>query len=122
MVEVVCDTSFLMHLASTRIKNIENIEIDIGRIQFVIPDIVIQELNKLSNEPNKKNIAHATLEQIKNYKIISLKGKYADEALIDFVKENGGIIGTIDKELKTKIKQIGGSILSFSNDRIVLEP
>ena len=76
----------------------------------------------MSENPNKKNIALSTLEQIKNYKIISLKGRFADDALIDFVKENGGFIGTMDKELKNKIKQIGGSILSFSNDRIVLEP
>ena len=122
MVEVVCDTSFLMHLASTRIKNIENLETDIGSIQFVVPDVVILELKKLSNEPNKKNNANATLEQIKNYKIISLQGKFADEAIIDFVKKNGGLIGTMDKELKNKIKQEGGSVISFSNDRIVLEP
>jgi len=37
------------------------------------------------------------------------------------VKENGGIIATIDAELKNRIKKIGGSILSVSNDKIVLE-
>lgn len=121
MVDVICDTSFLMHLASTKIKNLENLETDIGNIHFVVPEIVIQELNKLTNDPKKKQSAYATLEKFKNYKKINLIGKFADEALIDFVKKNGGIIGTMDKELKNKIKQIGGSIISFSNDRIVLE-
>lgn len=37
------------------------------------------------------------------------------------MKENGGIVATIDGELKNRIKKIGGSILSVSNDKIVLE-
>ena len=37
-------------------------------------------------------------------------------------KKNGGIIATIDIELKEIIKQNGGSVLSIANDKIVLEP
>ena len=122
MVEVVCDTSFLMHLVSTRIKNIENLETEIGSIQFVVPDVVILELERLTSEPNKKNVAIDTLQKIKNYKKISLPGKFADQALVDYIKQHGGIIATMDRELKKKIKNLGGSIMSFSNNRIVLEP
>jgi rRNA-processing protein FCF1 len=39
-----------------------------------------------------------------------------------YVKNNGGIIATIDAELKNRIKNNGGSVLSVSNDKIVLEP
>lgn len=38
------------------------------------------------------------------------------------VKQNGGIVATIDIELKIKIKENGGTVLSLANDRIVLEP
>lgn len=38
------------------------------------------------------------------------------------MKENGGIVATIDAKLKTRIKQSGGSVLSVSSDKIVLEP
>jgi hypothetical protein len=31
-------------------------------------------------------------------------------------------VATIDAELKSRIKQSGGSVLSVSNDKIVLEP
>jgi hypothetical protein len=37
------------------------------------------------------------------------------------VEKNGGIVATIDAELKMRIKNSGGSILSVSNDKIVLE-
>ena len=121
MVEVVCDTSFLMHLATKRIKNISNIETEIGQINFVIPDVVIHELNKLTSDSNKKQSALATLDFIKNLKTVSIPGKFADQAIIDHVKKNGGIIATMDKELKNKVKNSGGNIISVSNDRIVLE-
>ena len=40
---------------------------------------------------------------------------------IDYIKENTSIIATMDRELKNKIKQLGSSILSIHNDKIILE-
>ena len=121
MVEVICDTSFLIHLATTRIKNISNIETEIGSLQFLIPDVVETELQNLSKDEKKKIDALATLEFSKKLKKISISGNFADNALIDYVKKHGGMIGTMDKKLKDEVKKSGGSIISFSNDRIVLE-
>ncbi len=121
MVEVVCDTSFLMLLATKRIKNYFNLETEIGTVKFVVPEVVMKELHKLKNDPNKKLKVLTTLDFIKDFKIISMVGEYADSAIINHVRKHGGIVGTLDKELKLKIKKIDGSIISFSNDRIVLE-
>lgn len=54
MVEVVCDTSFLMILASKNIKNISNLDTEIGAIEFTVPNLVINELERLSNDANLK--------------------------------------------------------------------
>ncbi len=122
MVEVICDTNFLIHLATKRIKNISTLDTEIGQLQFVVPEIVKKELEKLSNEPNKEFEAKETLEFIKKLKKIPLYGNFADASLIFHVEKHGGIVATLDKELKNKIKKLGGSIISLSNDRIVLEP
>jgi rRNA-processing protein FCF1 len=121
LVEVLCDTNFLIHLATKRIKNIDNIDVEIGLISFVVPKVVEDELFNLKNDIKKKQDILATFNYIKNFKIIPLYGKYADKELTNYVKNNGGIIGTMDKELKKKIKKNGGSIISFSNDKMVLE-
>ena len=121
MVEVICDTNFLIHLATKRIKNFSNLETEIGSIQFIVPDIVIHELKKLGSNEKKQKLIPPTLNFIKNLKKVSITGEFADEALIDYVKLHGGIIGTLDKELKEKIKSSGGSIMSLSNDCVVLE-
>jgi len=121
LVEVICDTNFLIHLATKRIKNLFNLETDIGQVQFVVPDVVITELKKLSKKDEKKQEALVTLDFCNKLNKISLSGKFADEVLINHVKKHGGIIGTMDKDLKQKVKNVGGSIMSCSNDRIVLE-
>ena len=121
MVEVLCDTNFLIHLATKRIKNIDNLDMEIGSISFVIPEVVKNELIKLQQIPEKNQEVTMTLNFIKNFKIISINGTYADKELIDYVKNNRSIIGTMDKALKNKIKKLGSSILSIHNDKIVLE-
>ena len=121
MVEVLCDTNFLIHLATKRIKNIDNLDIEIGSISFIVPQVVKNELIKLQEIPKKNQEVTITLNFIKKFKIISIDGIYADKELINYVKNNRSIIGTMDKVLKNKIKKLGSSILSIHNDKIVLE-
>ena len=121
MVEVICDTSFLIHLATRKIKNIDSVNTEIGQIQFVVPSVVLDELERLSKTQKKKQDAITTLEFVQNLKTIEMSGKFADQVIIEHVRKNGGIVATMDKELKNKIKSLNGSIISFSNDRIVLE-
>ncbi len=56
MVKVISDTSFLIHLATHRIKNIDSIETEIGILSFIVPKIVKKELEHLSGDPDKKII------------------------------------------------------------------
>ena len=121
MVEVICDTSFLIHLSTRKIKNIDSVNAEIGQIQFVVPSAVLNELKKLSKTQKKKQDAITTIEFAQNLKTIEMSGKFADQAIIDHVRKHGGITATMDKELKDKIKSLNGSVMSFSNDKIVLE-
>ena len=121
LVNAISDTSFLIHLATHRITNFSDLETEIGRIEFIVPDIVIQELNHLSEDKEKNQIASATIEHIKNFKTNSITDKTADLGILDFVEKNGGMVATMDRELKSKIKEVGGSVLSIHNDKIVLE-
>jgi len=121
LVEVICDTSFLIHLSTRKIKNLDSVNTEIGQIQFVVPSVVLSELEKLSKTQDKKHDAITTLEFAQNLKTIEMSCKFADQAIIEHVRKRGGIIATLDSELKNKIKKLGGSVMSFSNDKIVLE-
>jgi len=121
LVEVICDTNFLIHLATRRIKNIDNLDVEIGQITFVVPQVVKNELSELAKNPKKTQDIQSTLNYIKNFKTIPIIGTFADKELLDYVSNNKVIVATMDKELKKQIKNHGSSIMSFSNDRIVLE-
>ena len=121
MVEVICDTNFLIHLATRRIKNIDNLDVEVGQITFVVPQVVKNELSELEKNPEKNQDIQSTLNYIKNFKIIPILGTFADKELLDYVSNNKVIVATMDKELKKQIKTLGSSIMSFSNDKIVLE-
>jgi len=121
LVEVISDTSFLMHLATHRITNISDLETEIGNLSFIVPEIVKKELEHLAEDPDKNTAALQTLEHIKNFKINPITGKTADLGILDFVEKFGGMVATMDRELKSKIKDAGGSVLSIHNDKIVLE-
>ena len=57
LVDIISDTSFLIHLATHRISNIDSIETEIGNLSFIVPNIVIQELNHLSEDKEKNRIS-----------------------------------------------------------------
>jgi len=121
LVEVICDTSFLIHLATNRIKNLDNLDVEIGQITFVVPQVVINELAVLEKKPEKKQDIQSTRNYIKSFKIIPIPGSFADKELLDYVSKNRAIVATMDRELKKQIKNYGSSIMSFSNNKIVLE-
>ena len=54
MVKIICDSSFLMILGSKRIKNISSVETEIGALEYVVPDMVVSELEKISGNDKKK--------------------------------------------------------------------
>ena len=121
MVEVICDTNFLIHLATHRIRNLDNLDVEIGRLSFVVPQVVKNELLELEKRPEKKPDIQSTLNYIKNFKIIPISGSFADKELLDYASKNRVIVATMDRELKKQIKNSGSSIISVSNDKIVLE-
>lgn len=121
MVSVICDTSFLIHLATKRIKNFDNLDVEIGILNFVVPDVVISELENLLKKPDKEKQISRTIDHIKNFETLSIPGNFADKELINYCLKNSVIIATLDKQLKKNIKSIGGSIITIHNDKIILE-
>lgn len=121
LVEVICDTSFLIQIANSRLTNLDTFDVEIGPITFLVPEVVHFELKKLLQDPKKKRDIDNTLKYIKNFKTISIQGNIADSVLLKHVKKNGGFIATLDIKLKNKVKEFGGSIITLSKNKIILE-
>ena len=122
MVRVICDTSFLIHLFTRRIRNIDTFEAEIGPVRFAVPTCVLSELNRLMNDPRRAPEISAVLERARRMDIVEMDGDFADGEILRHVKQNGGIVATMDRGLKRGVKRSGGSVISMSRDRVVLEP
>jgi uncharacterized protein len=72
--DVLCDTSFLMVIVSKPIKQVAKIEAQFGRLDFLVPDIVIGELERLMGKagPKRSTLAKTALEvlRVKNFKVV----------------------------------------------------
>lgn len=125
MADVVCDTSFLIHLATTRVRNIDSIGDEIGEVSFVVPHIVLGELDRILRRGDARSgDARRTIEFARELRTVRMDtgAATADDAILSHAAARGGIIATMDRGLKRRLRDCGCSIMSFSNDRIVLEP
>ena len=122
MVDIICDTSFLIVLASKPIKKLDVLENNIGKINFIVPSVVIDELNKLVSTASAKkaNAAKLALELTKRFKTIDLQGESADETIIDYASKHRCYVATIDKALKNKLKSDGIDVITLVKDRIIV--
>lgn len=123
-----------MHVATARIRNEATVDTEIGELRYVVPPAAMAELGRLrrEGEPARAAAAAAALEYIgRRAAVAEPRGgaaaargaATADEAIVAYVRAGAAtIVATMDAELKRAVKRAGGSVLSVSGDRIVLEP
>lgn len=116
MIKVILDTNFLIYCAKDKLDYIEEIDelLNEGH-EIVVPLKVINELKKLKNDKFKKvsgkdKIACDLALQIidKNQiKILDIKGKSVDEALVNLAKENNkNIVATLDRGMRKELPRV----------------
>ena len=120
--EIICDTSFLMVLVTKPIKLLDNIAINYGKINFLIPDIVIEELSNIIKTKSYKtsNLAKTVLELATKYQVVTTeKSKYPDDSLVDYARSNNCAIATIDKNLIKRSLSEKIMVFSLKNNKVI---
>ncbi|HYJ02392.1 MAG TPA: hypothetical protein VEW92_09280 [Nitrososphaeraceae archaeon] len=123
---ILCDTSFLMVLVTKPIKLLDSIVIRYGKINFQIPDVVIDELKIHAKKRSYKRsqIAKTALEVTKEFEIVhTTKSNYTDDSIIDYAINNKCAVVTLDKNLIQRL--ISSNILVFSlrnNKLLIINP
>ncbi len=101
------DTSFILTCIRNKIDFFEELKLE--GTEIIIPEKVIKEIEKIKNSKKSEAKPEADLAlkfiKAKKPKIIQLKGKTTDNAIINYAKQNPGvIIATLDREIKKKTK------------------
>lgn len=123
MINIIIDTSFLIALVTKPIKLLDDIIINYGKINFLIPDIVIEELHKIQNRKSYKisQIARTALEIAKQFEIVNTKKlRYPDDSLLDFAISYNCAIATVDKNLIKRSLSEKIMVFSLKNNKIII--
>ena len=112
-----------MVLVTKPVKLLDDITLNYGKTNFLIPDIVIEELNKLINRKSYKisQMARTVLEIATQFEIVKTKKlRYPDDSLLDYAISYKCAIATLDKNLIKR--SLSEKIMTFSlkNNKLVI--
>lgn len=109
-----------MVLVSAPIKCIDKVEREIGKLSFLVPDIVIEELKKLerTSGPKKSMIAKTAIGiSSSNSKIVQVaNSRHVDEAIINYARSHNCAAATIDRNLKKRLLVNNILVITLSNN------
>lgn len=120
---ILCDTSFLMVLVTKPVKLLDNLVMQYGKINFLIPDVVIDELENLVNNPTYKisQNAKTVLEVTKRFEIITTKKlNYADDSIVDYALNYKCAVATMDKNLIQRLISSKVMVFSLRNNKLLI--
>lgn len=122
--DILCDTSFLMVLVSKPIKQVARIESQLGRLDFLVPDIVQGELTKLADKagPKRSNLAKTALELAKTrFRTVAVaKARHVDDSIIEYAVKHKCAVATIDTNLRRRLIANEVLVLTLSRDRLIV--
>ncbi|MEM3427604.1 MAG: PIN domain-containing protein [Nitrososphaerales archaeon] len=122
--EVVLDSSFLLEWVSRPIKRIEELELKLGKVEFVVLDATIKELEKLASATGvKAKKASAALEYVKNLKRVNVVNINSDTDLTisRYAAKHRSAVATLDQELRRRLKETGVTVLTLRDDNLWID-
>jgi uncharacterized protein len=122
--DVLCDTSFLMVLVSRPIRKLDEVEKHIGKLNILVPNIVIDELTILQQKagPKRSMTAKTAIEISKTrFKVIDvIKSRHVDDAIIEYAIMHKCATATIDTALRKRLIKNKILVITISNNRLLI--
>jgi rRNA-processing protein FCF1 len=123
--EIICDTSFLIALVSNPIKCLDKIENEHGKLRFIVPTFVLDELDSIERKsgPKKSMIAKTAICISKlKFEIKDIgKSKNVDNEILNYVTKNRRLaVATLDSKLLNSLKMADVTTITLSKNKIII--
>ncbi len=123
--EIICDTSFLIALVSSPIKCLDKIENELGKLRFIVPTIVLDELDSIERKsgPKKSMIAKTAICISKlKFEIKDIgKSKNVDNKILNYVIKNRRLaVATLDSKLLYSLKMADVTTITLSKNKMII--
>jgi rRNA-processing protein FCF1 len=113
-----------MVLVSKPIKRVGKIESQLGRLDFLVPDIVEGELERLvqNASPKRSRLAKTALELARaKFKTVAVApAKHVDDSIIEYAMAQKCAVATIDTNLRRRLIANQVLVLSLSKDNFIV--
>lgn len=113
-----------MVFVSKPIKQIGKIESEFGRLDFIVPDIVLSELERLAEKagPKRSTLAKTALELAKvKFKTVQVtKAHHVDDSIIEYATKHRCAVATIDTCLLRRLIENEVLVFTLSRDRLII--
>lgn len=126
LLEIICDTSFLIALVSNPIKCFDKIENEIGKLRFIVPTFVLDELDSIERKsgPKKSMFAKTAIHISKlKFEIKDIgKSKNVDNEILNYVTKNRKLgVATLDGKLLNRLKMADVTTITLSKNKMIIE-
>jgi hypothetical protein len=120
---VVCDTSFLIRLVEAPLEGLEEVEVEVGRLEWVVPCQVVAELRALASARRGRRALWAAraLEFASRLGRVELPPGPVDEGLVGYAREARVYVATLDGELVRRLRGEGLPVVTLRGGRLVVE-
>ena len=123
--EIICDTSFIIALVSNPIKCLDKVENEIGKLKFIVPTFVIDELNLIEKKsgPKKSMIANTAIRISKlKFEIKDIgKSKNVDKDILNYATRNKRFgVATLDGKLLNRLKMAEVTTITLSKNKMII--
>jgi rRNA-processing protein FCF1 len=113
-----------MILVSKPIKRLAKIESQLGILDFLIPDIVQEELERLAQNagPKRSRLAKTALELARaKFNAVALApAKHVDDSIIEYAIAQKCAVATIDTNLRRRLISNQVLVLSLHKDNLII--
>ncbi len=125
IMDVICDTSFLIALVSNPIKCLDKVESEIGKLRFKVPSFVLDELNSVERKsgPKKSMIANTAIRISKlKFEIMDIgKSKNVDIDILNYVTKNRKFaVATLDGILLNRLRTADVTTITLSKNKMII--
>jgi rRNA-processing protein FCF1 len=123
--EIICDTSFLIALVSNPVKCLDRVEYEIGKLRFIVPTFVLDELESIKKKsgPKKSMIANTAIQISKlKFEIRDIgKSRNVDNEILNYAIKNRRYgVATLDGILLNRLKDAEVTTITLSQNKMII--
>ena len=124
VVELLLDSSFLMFITTVPIQQLEIIEKSLGKIKFVVLDVIVEEIRNLCviSSPKRAKSARRALDFASQLTRVSYdKGMNVDDKILNYAISKGIAVATLDSGLRKRLKAVGIIVVFRRGNMLLIE-